>query len=34
MVKLIYHKITLKHGIYFYHSGTIDTGVLIGLAGI
>jgi hypothetical protein len=34
IVKLIFHKITLKRGIFTYHSGTIEAGVDIGFAGI
>jgi hypothetical protein len=34
IVKLIFHKITLKRGIFNYHSGTIEAGVDIGFAGI
>ena len=36
IVKLIIHKIYLKHGIFLllYHSGTIEAGVCIGFAGI
>ena len=34
IVKLIFHKITLKRGIFTYHSGTIEAGVDIGFAGM